>query len=151
MVCWVDAGVGNGAATSGACCSAVVSLALSEDSSVGFGAGLVGGGGPAGRRRGGAFGATFLPDVAELIKVDILFSLEGHRAHEEWWMLRRSRSSQRAKVDTQNIEKLSAKRLGKISESATSRRQAATMATNVSEGEMPFTEQDAEQLHAERM
>ena len=43
----------------------------------GFGAVLAdagaaaGAGGPAGRRRGGAFGAAFLPDVAELISVDM--------------------------------------------------------------------------------
>ena len=41
-------------------------------SSVGFGAGFAGGaGGAAGRRRGGALGAAFLPDVAELMSVDI--------------------------------------------------------------------------------
>jgi hypothetical protein len=42
-------------------------------SSVGFGAGFAGGaGGAAGRRRGGALGAAFLPDVAELMSVDIM-------------------------------------------------------------------------------
>ena len=45
-------------------------------SKIGFGAALAGAdagaGGPAGRRRGGAFGAAFLPDVAELIKVDMM-------------------------------------------------------------------------------
>jgi hypothetical protein len=43
-------------------------------SSVGFGADFAGGadaGGAAGRRRGGALGAAFLPDVAELMSVDM--------------------------------------------------------------------------------
>ena len=38
----------------------------------GAAAAAVAGGGPAGRRRGGAFGAAFLPDVAELISVDMV-------------------------------------------------------------------------------
>lgn len=70
--CWVGGGDRGPAAT----------LSDAEDSATGccatgFGAGLATGvgadepGGPAGRRRGGAFGAAFLPEVAELISVDM--------------------------------------------------------------------------------
>jgi hypothetical protein len=46
-------------------------------SATGFGVVFAGGagagaGGPAGRRRGGALGAAFLPEVAELISVDMM-------------------------------------------------------------------------------
>jgi hypothetical protein len=74
--CWVAGGVGGAAADTDEGCD------VEEDSVVGcsatgFGAGFAAGaaagaGGPAGRRRGGAFGAAFLPDVAELINVDML-------------------------------------------------------------------------------
>jgi hypothetical protein len=75
--CWVGGGVGGAATNPG------VGFDVEEDSAVicsatGFGAGFAGGaaaagaGCPAGRRRGGAFGAAFLPDVAELIKVDMV-------------------------------------------------------------------------------
>lgn len=74
--CWVVGGVGGAAADTG------VGFNVEEDSvldcsATGFGAGFAGGaaagaGCPAGRRRGGAFGAAFLPDVAELIKVDMM-------------------------------------------------------------------------------
>jgi hypothetical protein len=72
--CWVGGGVGCGAAAvtgvdSDAELEVVGAVACS---SVGFGAGFAGGaGGAAGRRRGGALGAAFLPDVAELMSVDI--------------------------------------------------------------------------------
>jgi hypothetical protein len=57
-------------------------------SSVGFGAGFAGGaGGAAGRRRGGALGAAFLPDVAELMSVDIAHR---HRRGVIWTVERES-------------------------------------------------------------
>ena len=70
--CCVVGGVGGTAADVAVGCDV-------EDSAVGcsatgFAAGLAGGAGagaPAGRRRGGAFGAAFLPEVAELMRVDI--------------------------------------------------------------------------------
>lgn len=79
--CCVGGGVG-GAAAAGVGCD------VEEDSAVvcsatGFGAVFAGGaaagaGGPAGRRRGGAFGAAFLPDVAELISVDMVSVVRLH-------------------------------------------------------------------------
>lgn len=83
--CCVGEGVGGAAATGIGC-------DVEEDSAVvcsaiGFGVCFaVGGGGgaaaaagcPAGRRRGGAFGAAFLPDVAELISVDMVSVLRLH-------------------------------------------------------------------------
>lgn len=82
--CWVDGGVGCaaavGSAVSGVDCDVVVEVAASlACSSTAFGAGFAGGaGGAAGRRRGGALGAAFLPDVAELMSVDIA-QLHGRR------------------------------------------------------------------------
>jgi len=80
--CWVAGGVGGAAADTDEGCD------VEEDSVVGcsatgFGAGFAGGtaagaGGPAGRRRGGAFGAAFLPDVAELINVDMVRCVRLH-------------------------------------------------------------------------
>lgn len=48
------------------------------------------GGGPAGRRRGGAFGAAFLPEVAELMSVDMVQTAHRHRGQRggarcRWW------------------------------------------------------------------
>jgi len=79
--CWVGGGVG-GAAIDAIGCNI-------EDSAVGcsatgFGAGFAAGAeaGPAGRRRGGAFGAAFLPDVAELINVDMAALTRLHRSRD---------------------------------------------------------------------
>ena len=76
--CCVGGGVG-GAAAAGVGCD-VEEDSTAVCSATGFGVGFAGGGGaaaaavagPAGRRRGGAFGAAFLPDVAELISVDMV-------------------------------------------------------------------------------
>jgi hypothetical protein len=72
--CWVGGGVGCGAAVV-AGVDWEVELAVFGTvpcSSVGFVTGFAdGAGGAAGRRRGGALGAAFLPDVAELMSVDI--------------------------------------------------------------------------------
>ena len=76
--CCVGGGVGCGA-TVDAPSTGVVAC-----SSVSFGAGFAGGadaGGAAGRRRGGALGAAFLPDVAELMSVDIVHR---HRRRVIW-------------------------------------------------------------------
>lgn len=79
----IDCRMGDGWVGGGVGCRAVVD-AVDWDaglgapgtltcSSTGFGAGFAGGaGGAAGRRRGGALGAAFLPDVAELMSVDIV-------------------------------------------------------------------------------
>lgn len=77
--CCVGGGVG------GAAADVCVGCEIEEDSTVicsatglgavlagGAGAAATGAAGPAGRRRGGAFGAAFLPEVAELISVDMV-------------------------------------------------------------------------------
>lgn len=72
--CWVGGGVGGAIAT---LCGAEDSATGCSATGVGVGlaTGAGGGadepGGPAGRRRGGAFGAAFLPEVAELMSVDM--------------------------------------------------------------------------------
>lgn len=78
--CCVGGGVG-GAAAAGVGCDVEEEDSTVVCSAPGLGVGFAGGGGaaagaavagPAGRRRGGAFGAAFLPDVAELISVDMV-------------------------------------------------------------------------------
>ena len=76
--CCVGGGVGGAAANGCVGCeveedSAVICSATGLGGAVfAGGAAAAGAGGPAGRRRGGAFGAAFLPEVAELISVDMV-------------------------------------------------------------------------------
>jgi hypothetical protein len=75
--CWVGGGVGSAAPDAGIGC--VVEVSAVGCSATVFGAGLTAGaGGPAGRRRGGALGAAFLPDVAELMSVDMTSGICEH-------------------------------------------------------------------------
>jgi hypothetical protein len=75
--CWVAGGVGNAAPDAGVGCG--VRVFVMGCSATVFGAGLAAGaGGPAGRRRGGALGAAFLPDVAELMSVDMTSGTRQH-------------------------------------------------------------------------
>lgn len=75
--CCVGGGVGGAAADGRVGCeveedSAVLCSATVLGAVFAAGTGAAGAGGPAGRRRGGAFGAAFLPEVAELISVDMV-------------------------------------------------------------------------------
>ena len=85
--CWVGEGVGIVFAGSTAFCDVEDSAAGSDPIRFQIGLGAVDGAGsvgaPAGRRRGGAFGAAFLPEVAELISVDMAI-----RPRQHWGLAR---------------------------------------------------------------
>ena len=81
--CWVGGGVGGSVADVDVGCDVEEDSVVGSCSATGFGAAFAGGGasgtgGPVGRRRGGAFGAAFLPDVAELISVDMVSPVRQH-------------------------------------------------------------------------
>lgn len=83
--CWVAGGVGGTVGPPCPVCDCAGPDSVAGCSSIGFGAGLGGAGGPPGRRRGGALGAAFLPEVAELMSVDIARCIHRHRGRRIRW------------------------------------------------------------------